>query len=185
MCSVRGLWDAGIRVGLGTDVSGGYDASVLENVRQACLVSRLYRHTDARITDEEAERLVLSVGDALYLATRGGAEVVDLADEVGGFDEGMSWDAQLISLGGSVSEMKGTEEKRVDVFGTETWSEKIEKWVWSGDDRNVSAVWVRGKLVHQRGDLGNYGSRGSSWSWIWGVGAVGLGAFVALRRWRC
>ncbi|PLB50636.1 atrazine chlorohydrolase/guanine deaminase [Aspergillus steynii IBT 23096] len=185
LCPVRSLLDAGIQVGLGTDVSGGYDASVLENVRQACLVSRLYRHTDASITDDEAQRLVLSVGDALYLATRGGAAVVDLADQVGGFDVGMSWDAQLISLGEKVSgETKGGEENRVDVFGTEDWGEKVEKWVWNGDDRNVSAVWVHGKLVHRREGLERYTTCGSSWGWIWGVGAVSIGAFVALRRLR-
>ncbi|KAI9044294.1 chlorohydrolase family protein [Aspergillus affinis] len=189
ICPVRGLLDAGIQVGLGTDVSGGYDASVLENVRQACLVSRLYRHTDASITDDEAQRIALSVGDALYLATRGGAELVDLADEVGGFDLGMSWDAQLISLGGDVSglETVGGDENRVDVFGTESWGEKVEKWVWNGDDRNVRAVWVRGKLVHRRtGGLqkGYFRTRGSSWSWLWGVGAVTIGTFIALRRFR-
>jgi guanine deaminase len=39
----------------------------------------------------------------------------------------------------------------VDVFGWENWEEKIAKWVWNGDDRNVRAVWVSGRLVHKRG----------------------------------
>lgn len=39
-CPVRTLLDEGIEVGLGTDVSGGYSVSILETVRQACLVSR-------------------------------------------------------------------------------------------------------------------------------------------------
>jgi guanine deaminase len=34
--------------------------------------------------------------DVLYLATRGGAAVVDMADDIGGFDKGMIWDAQLL-----------------------------------------------------------------------------------------
>lgn len=38
---MKTLLEDGITVGLGTDVSGGYSPSVLEAVRQACLVSRL------------------------------------------------------------------------------------------------------------------------------------------------
>ena len=41
------------------------------------------------------------------------------------------------------------EEGPVDVFGWESWSDRIEKWVYSGDDRNTVAVWVRGRLVHK------------------------------------
>ncbi|KMK58094.1 chlorohydrolase family protein [Aspergillus fumigatus Z5] len=45
LCAVRKLLEAGVEVGLGTDVSGGYNCSVLEAVRQGCLVSRLLRHS--------------------------------------------------------------------------------------------------------------------------------------------
>jgi guanine deaminase len=68
LCPVRDLLDAGIDVGLGTDVSGGYSASVLEAVRQACLVSRhvgFIRGGDARCN--------VGVAEGLYLATMGGA----------------------------------------------------------------------------------------------------------------
>lgn len=149
LCPVRALLDDGITVGLGTDISGGYSPSVLEAVRQAVLVSRLVTCTAAEQTGREN----LSVEEALYLATRGGAKVVDLADQIGGFEVGMYFDAQLIELGtvdetspGNVDDKIGT----VDIFGWESWEEKIQKWVWSGDDRNVKAVWVNGKLVHQR-----------------------------------
>jgi guanine deaminase len=190
---VRSFIDMGITVGLGTDVSGGYSPSILEAARQACLASRLLGHTgaferafvcghghgngNAKDTDEdekkkkkeieeEAARVKLSVPESLYLATRGGAAVVDMADQIGGFDLGMLWDVQLIQLGG----VKMLEESpldrdcgegrvdlvrpgpvgNVDLFGTETWEEKVQKWVWGGDDRNVRAVWVAGRLVHER-----------------------------------
>jgi guanine deaminase len=88
-----------------------------------------------------------------------------MADDLGGFDEGMIWDAQLIELGGvpdlsknpletasngAFSLVKAGPVGNVDLFGTETWEEKIHKWVWSGDDRNVKAVWVAGRLAHSR-----------------------------------
>ncbi|KAJ5774693.1 hypothetical protein N7457_009589 [Penicillium paradoxum] len=171
ICPVRTLLDEGITVGLGTDVSGGYSPSILEAVRQACLTSRLLGHTGAWKRDhpdgEGCGREKLSVPESLYLATRGGAAVVDMAGEVGGFEVGMLWDVQLVRLGGvrgvgdsplesvsgdgSADLVKAGPVGNVDLFGTETWEEKIEKWVWSGDDRNVKAVWVGGRLVHTRG----------------------------------
>lgn len=75
-----------------------------------------------------------------------------MADQIGGFDEGMFWDAQLIELGkviGSDSDSEIRDDaSNVDIFGWESWEEKIAKWVWSGDDRNVKAVWVGGRLVN-------------------------------------
>ncbi|KAH7400666.1 guanine deaminase [Phaeosphaeria sp. MPI-PUGE-AT-0046c] len=144
-CPVRTFLDEGHTVGLGTDVSGGFHPSILENVRQAIWVSR---HLSIQ-TDSEAAKL--STEEALYLATRGGAAVVGLQDQVGGFEVGMEWDAQMISLG-EVGEEGGNGafgDGPVDVFGWESWGERVEKWVYSGDDRNTVAVWVKGRLVHK------------------------------------
>ncbi|KAK3324292.1 hypothetical protein B0T19DRAFT_227448 [Cercophora scortea] len=143
---VRWLLDKGVCCGLGTDVSGGYSPSVLEAARLAALVSR---HV-AMGGDEAAK---LTVEEVLFLATRGGAEVVGLEDKVGGFEVGKEWDAQLIGLGsvgedGAVED--GDEDGNVDVFGWESWEERVAKWVYNGDDRNTRKVWVRGRLVHER-----------------------------------
>lgn len=176
---VRDYINDGITVGLGTDVSGGYSPSILEAARQACLASRLLGHTkdyvDCHAHDIPDDKSgigkeKLSVAESLYLATRGGAAVVNMEDDIGGFEIGMIWDAQLIELGSvrmagasplgctanikggpSTSLIKSGPVGNVDIFGTETWEEKIQKWVWSGDDRNVKAVWVGGRMVHWRG----------------------------------
>lgn len=138
---VRWLLNKGVEVGLGTDMSGGYSPSILEAVRQASLVSR---HV-AMGGDDAAK---LSIEEVLYLGTRGGAKVVGLENKIGGFEVGMEWDAQLIGLGNV-----GVEEGdmgAVDIFGWENWDERIAKWVFNGDDRNTLAVWVKGRLVHER-----------------------------------
>ena len=79
---------------------------------------------------------------------------MDMEREIGGFEVGMRFDAQLIGLGaakenaassGMVDDMG---EGTVDVFGWESWTEKIHKWVWCGSDRNVRGVWVNGRFVH-------------------------------------
>ena len=97
------------------------------------------------------DKAKLSTEEALYLATRGGAAVVGIADKVGGFDVGKEFDAQVIDLGAvrEGGENEGVfETGPVDVFGWESWGERVEKWVYAGDDRNTTAVWVRGRVVH-------------------------------------
>lgn len=163
---MRDLLDEGITVGLGTDVSGGWSPSVLEAVRQACLVSRLVPFGNSNGSaaagpsrgGKGAGREKIGVEEGLYLATRGGAGVVGLQDVIGGFEVGMYWDAQMVEIGEAVDDdgegvrddifNRGRYNSNVDVFGWESWEEKIAKWVWNGDDRNVKAVWVAGRLVH-------------------------------------
>jgi|SRR5690242_12447604 len=145
---VRQLLDEGHTIGLGTDVSGGFHPSILENVRHAVWTSR-----HLALQSALGDRAKLSTEEALYLATRGGAAVVGLADRVGGFEVGMEFDAQVIDLG-QVAQggCEGVfESGPVDVFGWEGWGEMVEKWVYAGDDRNTTAVWVRGRLVHRTG----------------------------------
>ncbi|KAF2687556.1 guanine deaminase [Lentithecium fluviatile CBS 122367] len=155
-CPVRELLDAGLTIGLGTDVSGGFSPSILEEVRQAIWVSRFVAmQSPSAASPNNAAKL--STAEALYLATRGGAAVVGLEDRVGGFEVGMEFDAQMIRLGGVPA--RGEEGETgfegaggpVDVFGWEGWEEKVEKWVYGGDDRNCVGVWVRGRLVHSTG----------------------------------
>jgi guanine deaminase len=148
---IRSYLRAGLTIGLGTDVSGGFSPSILEECRQAIWASRfraMNNGDDAKLSTEEV----------LYLATRGGADVVGLGGRVGGFEVGMEWDAQMISLGqvpeeGCKDGLFEGAEGGVDVFGWESAGERVEKWVYSGDDRNCKAVWVRGRLVHRRREV--------------------------------
>lgn len=164
MCRVRELMAAGITVGLGSDISGGYSPSILEAARHACLVSRLVaadaerdskdRHTitgKMHHPGEDFDALKLSVVEALWMGTRGGAEVVGWPDRLGAFQAGMQFDAQLVAF-----ERIGSEQSSLSaagnfkVWGWETWSDIIARWVYCGDDRNTRKVWVDGVLVHSR-----------------------------------
>ncbi|KAI8965863.1 guanine deaminase [Daldinia sp. FL1419] len=169
---VRWLLDKGVGVGLGTDVSGGYSPSILDAARQAALVSNHLampprdgeKRTDSTTntpSEDGRNRVRLSVEEVLHLATRGGAEVVGLSDKIGGFEVGKDWDAQLIGLGfvpdgaedsteTNQEQEDGADTGNVDIFGWEKWEDRVAKWVFNGDDRNVKKVWVRGRLVHQR-----------------------------------
>lgn len=141
---VRTMLDEGLTVGLGTDVSGGYTSSMLSEAREAVFVSR-------HVAMTEGDEAKLSVEEALYLATRGGAKVVGLEDRIGGFEVGMDWDAQMINLASAKDiEALDQSEGLVEIFGNESWDDKVAKWLYTGDDRNTTAVWVKGKLVHSR-----------------------------------
>jgi len=101
---IKALMKKGIKVGLGTDMSGGYSPSILEAVRQATLVSRMVALVDGDETK-------LSLTEALYLATSGGADVVGLGDKIGAFRVGMEWDAILVGMGNVPEEEEGEEEE--------------------------------------------------------------------------
>ena len=45
----------------------------------------------------------------------------------------------------------GVVDDRVDIFGWETWEEKVAKWVYNGDERNTQSVWVAGVEVYRKG----------------------------------
>ncbi|KAF2724592.1 guanine deaminase [Polychaeton citri CBS 116435] len=140
---VRELMNDGITVGLGTDVSGGYTPSMLAEAREAIFTSR---HR-AMLDGDEAK---LSTEEVLYLATRGGAKVVGLEERIGGFEVGKDWDAQMVSIVGVDSSLDLYQTVGpVEIFGGESWDDKVAKWLYTGDDRNTAAVWVKGRLVHK------------------------------------
>ena len=180
LCPVREMLDAGIDVGLGTDVSGGYSTSILVAAREAAMVSR----TLAALTPEELDasedddknkqplnhepagplnhstsakdRKKLSVEECLYLATKGGAKCLGLETKIGGFEVGMLWDAQYVALDdaeesdGDGEDAASEHRGPVELWGQEDWGNKVAKWLFCGDDRNTKMVFVGGRLVHQR-----------------------------------
>ena len=147
---VRWMLEGGVKVGLGTDCSGGYSPSILESARQASNVSR---HVCMKSTVETKETPQLALAEILYLATMGGAQVCALQDKVGNFVVGKEFDALLIDPG-----VKGG---NVDIFEEDThdWDRVLSKWAFNGyvvasdhanwcrDDRNIQKVWVQGRLV--------------------------------------
>ena len=95
-----------MRVGLGTDIAGGYSVDIMNAMRQAVAVSRMREgariagHYRATGHNNEQEDKVLSVNwkEALYLATKGGAEALNLAQGSGSFAVGAPFDVQCSEL---------------------------------------------------------------------------------------
>lgn len=79
----------------------------------------------------------MTTPNLFYLATMGGAELCRLDQNIGNFKAGKEFDALWVRpRSPGIFVRKG--ENVEDVF---------EKWVWGGDDRDLGAVWVRGRKV--------------------------------------
>lgn len=93
---LREALDQGVKVGLGTDVAGGYSADIMNTRRQAVAVSRIRqgRETTRKIDqDQPLKNLAIDWKESLYLATKGGAIALGLNS--GSFKVGAPFDAQM------------------------------------------------------------------------------------------
>lgn len=132
---VRAFLRRGIKVGLGTDSGGGFSSSILDALRQALIAS------NARevVTCGADQRL--SIEELFYMATLGGAKVCGLEDKIGNFEAGKDFDALWISGSGELSGVMAPFEAGDGMRTT------FEKFLMTGDDRNIKKVFVRGRSV--------------------------------------
>jgi guanine deaminase len=137
-CPVREYIDKGIKVSLGTDCSGGFSPSILSIARNAQLVS------NHRVMKSKENRQKLSFEEVLSLATLGGANVCNLANKLGNFQVGKKWDAQFVDLSKGAPRIFSW---AIPEDQTEKLKYLAQKWLFNGDDRNTTRVWVNGKLV--------------------------------------
>ncbi|KAH8648614.1 hypothetical protein BX600DRAFT_475545 [Xylariales sp. PMI_506] len=132
---VRDFLRRGIKVGLGTDSGGGFSSSILDAMRQALVAS------NAREVQSAGRDKGLEIAELFFLATLGGAQVCCLDDKVGNFAVGKEFDGLVIdssASGGGVMTM------------TEEWDSlrtTFDKFIMTGDDRNIQEVYVRGRQV--------------------------------------
>lgn len=173
------LYDDEINVSLGTDVSGGFESSILGVIKHSILVSHHLSMRTKRLEDK------LTIEDAIYMATKGGAIAVGLNEMIGTFDLGKKFDVQLIDLNSRGSNVDvfdwqlPSEAEHVapraasddseplsmslsatspftDTSSPDIRSKKMKdllgKWVFSGDDRNCVKVWCNGRVVVDKED---------------------------------
>ncbi|KAG6852651.1 hypothetical protein C0991_010188 [Blastosporella zonata] len=147
-----------VKVGLGTDVAGGYSVDVMSAMRWSVGVARMraggppqaveVKDGDSSKGDEKGK--VLDWKGALYLATRGGAEALGLPKGTGTFDVGAPFDAQQIRL---IEYPALFGVGALDFFDLEPGEkvaiteEMVEKWWCVGDERNRMGMWIQGKEV--------------------------------------
>jgi len=131
---IRKYLDLGLNVGLGTDSGGGFSSSILDSAKQAFITSLGIE----MLTNGKDKALTLN--ERFYLATLGGAKVCNLAHKIGTFEVGKEFDALEIST--MLERTSCTPVEDDDSVET-----IFEKFLMTGDDRNIVKVFVRGRSV--------------------------------------
>lgn len=158
MCDVKRLIEKKIRVGLGTDISGGNRISILEAMRSALDVSHHLNFMKkqnvqgtGKVT-ESAERnlkyVPLDYKQGLFLATLGGAQALSLDNKIGNFKVGKDFDALLVdTYAGATDEFTLPKVLTASLTAEQKFLQLLQKFVYTGDDRNISRVFVKGRQV--------------------------------------
>lgn len=133
------LLKKGNKLGLGTDVAGGYSPSMMDSCRMAVVASQSLQH--GSLERKASEDHVLDYQQAFYLGTMGGAQALGLDDRIGTLAVGMEFDAIVLSA---------DVPSRVRVFDADTVEDRFQKLCVLGDDRNVKQVFVQGRLVKDK-----------------------------------
>lgn len=124
---IRRYLDAGIRIGLGSDVAGGAHLSIFRAMTDAIAVSKLYH----RLIQPESSPL--SFAEAFYLATAGGGSFFG---QVGSFEAGYEFDALVLNEGDTLPSPRRFSLR-----------ERLERMVYHLEDRAVTAKFVGGRRL--------------------------------------
>jgi guanine deaminase len=141
---LRRMLDAGVHVGLGTDIAGGASASLLENARHAVIASRLLESGVDGTLDRRRRRQPGARIDALtafWLATAGGGIALDLP--LGVFREGYQLDAIVIDGTAADGNLRLEAQDSAEVV--------LQKILYGAGRANIRDVWVAGRPVREPG----------------------------------
>ncbi|NXV97939.1 GUAD deaminase, partial [Calonectris borealis] len=100
-----------VKLGLGTDVAGGYSASMLDAIRKTMMASNSLQINKVNETG-------LTLEEAFQLATLGGSQALGLDDVIGNFEVGKEFDALLINTKASDSPFDLFSADNFEVIGT-------------------------------------------------------------------
>lgn len=140
---LRAMLEAGLRVGLGTDIAGGPSASLFETARQAVACSRLLEHgTDPRLDPAARGRADSRIDfrTAFRLATAAGGEALDLP--IGLFRPGFAFDALVVQ--------SGLPDGNVTFAADEDGDVVLQRIVMGAGRGDIARVWVAGRVARAR-----------------------------------
>jgi guanine deaminase len=121
---VRQFLDEGVRVGLGSDISGGHNLSIFQVMVYAIQLSKAYYQL-------HHERPYLTLSEAFWMATKCGGSFFG---KVGSFEPGYEFDALVIDD----SDLNHANYSLL---------ERLERYVYIGDDRQIVHRFCRGKEI--------------------------------------
>ena len=125
MAPIRHFLNNGIKVALGTDISGGHYMSMLRVIQYAIQTSKIH------YAQSQGKMPFLSLAEAFYLATKSGGSFFG---KVGCFDLGYDFDALVI-------------DDAYLNFDRYTLPERLERFIYIGDDRDIRMRFCQGRLL--------------------------------------
>ncbi len=122
---VRRFLEEGVSVGLGSDVSGGHRLSIMDTMASAVECSKMrWKYVDGRAP--------LTTAEVFYCATKGGGSFFG---RVGSFESGYALDCLVI------------DDTRLKDEVRRSLEERLERFIYLGDDREIVARYVDGALL--------------------------------------
>lgn len=132
---VSKLLEQHVKVGLGTDISGGYSPSIYQNIRQAVMSSRMLNdgvNSELRSEQRGTSHQPISAKNGFYLATVGGAKSLHL--QTGQIKAGYLADLQIV-------------KSPLKAFDDESMDQVFEKIMYHASKADIKQVFVQGKLA--------------------------------------
>jgi guanine deaminase len=162
---LRRALEKGLHVGLGTDISGGPAASLMDTARMTVIASRMLEEGVDASLRAGARGVPSSRVDfrtAFWLATMGGAQALDLP--VGCFAPGRQFDAMLVRLpadhlldiaNGDNESRDGKRDGTSDSIARDAdmgpGDDLLQKIIMLATPDHILQTWVAGTSVHRRG----------------------------------
>ena len=123
---IRKLMKRNIPIGLGSDISGGHIVSMAKVLTEAIGLSKM------KWVEVDQTYAPLTLSEAFYMATKGGGKFFG---KVGSFEKGCDLDALII------------DDTSLFDPNERTLEERLERWLYVGDDRHIVERYVVGHIV--------------------------------------
>jgi guanine deaminase len=125
--ALQRMEDEGLKIAMGTDIAGGHGIGIYRQVARAVQLSKLKEFY------EPQESKTITITQAFYHATKESGSVFG---KVGSFEKGYAFNALVI-------------DNMEDPWTKMTAEEKLERFCYIGDDRNIKARYIDGELLEQ------------------------------------
>ena len=126
MAPVRTFLDEGLRVGLGSDISGGHDLNMFRMLVYAIQVSKMHYQ-------QNHSKAFLTLPEIFWIATKSAGSFFG---KVGSFEPGYEFDALVI-------------DDSVLNFDNYSLLHRLERFIYLGDDRQIVYRYCRGQEIKE------------------------------------
>lgn len=120
------MHNEGLKIALGSDIAGGHGIAVYKQIARAVQLSKLKEFY------EPDQGRTITLTQAFYHATK---EAGSIFGKVGSFEKGYQFNALVI-------------DTMEDSWVPLTAEERLERFCYIGDDRNIKARFIDGKEIH-------------------------------------